>query len=784
MARRRGADDEKGYQVLVKVDRTMVDSSSEDDDNDEEAQKQSEEPQPQQEVTLGDTASQTLIMGESASQNLVVVRRAQSDRTELSAMAYSSSNNSPEESSGILTGSLAASSGIVTGTQWSDPNSNDDNGKNEERSTASSFTLENGDRLIYTQAFVGRAPDPVPPPALVEPVVIPPGMGARTMTLESVLEEENESEASTGAEDSKMASPPPPPAYAPEEKPRDVIRVLGTVELPALADSDDDIGAEEETKDEEEDDKIERKERADFKNISEDLGSLEPSLMNLTGSESLLDRTFDRTLKGTSQNKGKGTNSIISDAMQKVLYAPVTMISKKRRPRHIKDYQLMDDNNIEKSYPMSPPLEILTFKALKESEVGLNPIEPPTKREQELFDNWIKDNRASRIAHRSGSNNEPEPNLYFSSDDDAGSAGMGYSDDSGEEKEDAVDSNKANQGSSSAGKPPRSAKRRKRRGRRPKRHDHDSSRTVSSGASTLLSMPIEEETADDLDDLDESEKAELDPYSSNLDPKPLVRIRSAPNLAGFARMHDESNRIFEDLKMTGINSNHTAEIFRGVDSSRSSKSAKQRTSSKSGGASDKPDPPATGPEQVQKKPKEKKEPLFRQERALKAGIHRATSYVSDTSSSEDGVSLSSRHSKKVQKARDARIRRLQGGLSYPFSKPEPPEQQKSEDEETTKKIRISRQMRAQLQLSKVKSTGTASSSSTNEDSDPPPQLQTPPRSGSSSSANTPGRRTAEDSGTVSSYGSGGSFMIDMLDVQLAELYRDDGELKGPDEESL
>lgn len=361
---------------------------------------------------------------------------------------------------------------------------------------------------------------------------------------------------------------------------------------------------------------------------------------------------------------------------------------------------------------------------------------------------------------------------------------MGYSDDSGEEKEDAVDSNKANQGSSSAGKPPRSAKRRKRRGRRPKRHDHDSSRTVSSGASTLLSMPIEEETADDLDDLDESEKAELDPYSSNLDPKPLVRIRSAPNLAGFARMHDESNRIFEDLKMTGINSNHTAEIFRGVDSSRSSKSAKQRTSSKSGGASDKPDPPATGPEQVQKKPKEKKEPLFRQERALKAGIHRATSYVSDTSSSEDGVSLSSRHSKKVQKARDARIRRLQGGLSYPFSKPEPPEQQKSEDEETTKKIRISRQMRAQLQLSKVKSTGTASSSSTNEDSDPPPQLQTPPRSGSSSSANTPGRRTAEDSGTVSSYGSGGSFMIDMLDVQLAELYRDDGELKGPDEESL
>ena len=51
-------------------------------------------------------------------------------------------------------------------------------------------------------------------------------------------------------------------------------------------------------------------------------------------------------------------------------------------------------------------------------------------------------------------------------------------------------------------------------------------------------------------------------------------------------------------------------------------------------------------------------------------------------------------------------------------------------------------------------------------------------------AASPQRSVKSSNDTVSSFGSGSSFLIDLLDVQLAELYRPDGEIKGPDEESL
>ena len=579
--------------------------------------------------------------------------------------------------------------------------------------------------------------------------------------------------------------PPSPPPSSSNE----AILILGAVDLPALADDNDDDEAEEEHN-ENEGDEFEREgdeDKFDGKveqlNVSEDLGSLEPSVLDdVTGRDSLLDGE-DATVERSKTKERRSARSTISisDAMYKVLYAPAAAISKaneRRQPRHLKKYTLMDDNDIEKSFPISPPLEILAFNVSKESDVGLNPVAPPTKREQEVFDNWIKDNRASRIARSFSNGTEPEPNLNFSSDE-AGSAWSSDSDDSGADKE---DSPAPNADEIAAVNKSRSSKRRKRRGRRSRRND--TSRSIASGSSSLLSMPIEEETAEDLQESEasEAETAEgFNPYNSNLKAKPLVRVRSAPNLAGFAKHNGESNTIADSLKMTGVNSYHTAEIFRGVDSSRSSRSSKKQMSSKSG----KSDPLANRLPPGQTKPKKK--PLFRQERALRAAIHRSPSYISDPSSSEDSVSLSSRS----KRARNARIQRLHG-LAHPFFK----SPQQSDDETPPKKTNfLSRRKIAQLQQSTkpespnrtptrnnaARSTGTASS--TNDDDSDPPQPQTPTRSGS----NTPAR-SVKSSGTVSScdsgFSGGGSYVIDMLDVQLAELQRPDGELKGPDEGSL
>jgi len=783
-----GTDGGKNFHVYVKVDRTMMDDS---DEEEQRAQKVETETTPntqrrqtkeaEQEVAIGDSASQTLIVGDSASQTHIVRR---DDASENSSVGQTNT-----------TGSFAYSLETTS-----------DSGSNSDREpNATSVATSNGDKLIYTQAFVGSAP---PSPAANPPSEIAHqpqtkakdsevpmvGVLGRSMTLESVQEEDEELESAASergrSEDSYAMFPPPPPRERPPPPPPppadlqiarheersqpESIRVLGTVELPALADDnddddDDDDGDDDVKQDEEEEEEKEEDEIADAEeehndtiegqdlDVSEDLGSLEPTLVTLTGHESLLDRDNSTQAGRPNQqspkaraSSGTGSTISLSETMHKVLYAPVQTVqmikgNRKRYGRHMKNYKLIDDNDIEKSFPVSsPPLEILTIKLSKESEIGLNPIDPPTKREQELFDKWIMENRASRIAS-SFSPKEPEPDMNFNTDDDDDDG-----DDSGSDTDDQVDDGKA--GSTSRLKRPRRKARRKKNGA-----------SIASGGSSLISMPIVEETNEDLRDSVSGNDEDFDPYSSNHEPKPLVRIRSAPNLAAFAEGYDESNKFFDDLKMTGINSYCSAEIFRGVGSSRSSPRYQRGK---------KEDPPETGsqPDAIVTKRvqvKHKVQPLFRQERALKSSIHRSPSYISSSSEGENS-SQSSRSDKKAQKARSARIRRLQALQKSTHHG--------SDDETPPKASNMLERMKAQYQAK----SDTASTSTNEDDNSDSQGAQARP---TKSTPTTPSR-SVNSNRSVSSYSSGGSFMIDMLDVQLAELNRPDGSLKGPDEESL
>lgn len=788
----RTKNDDDNHRVYVKVDRTMMDDSDEEEQRAQKAKTETitnkqrrQTKESEQEVAIGDSASQTLIVGDTASQTHVVLRR----------------DDSSEEKSSlgqIHTTESFAYSLDTTSDSWSSSDSREP--------AASSLASSNEDKLIYTQAFVGSAP-PAPaanpqPEVAREPQTEAKDSGAipivsvlgRSMTLESVQEEDEELESAASEsgrpEDPYAIFPPPPPPERPPPPPPppaglhitrseersqpesirvlgtvelpaladdDNIRVLGSVELPALADYDNDVVDEEEEEEKEETVDVEEEsndmEGQDL-DVSEDLGSLEPTIdLTLTGHESLLDRD-NSTQEGRPKpqsskpraSSGTGSTISLSETLNKVLYAPVQTVqmikgNRKRYERHMKNYKLLDDNDIEKSFPISsPPLEILTIKLSKESDIGLNPIEPPSKREQELFDKWIMDNRASRIAG-SFSPAEPEPDLNFSTDDDDDD------DDSGSDMNDQVD---VKSGSPS---------RRKRRRRKARRKKNNAS--SASGGSSLISMPIAEETNEDLHDSDAGNDEDFDPYSSTA-PKPLVRIRSAPNLAAFADGHDDSNKIFDDIRMTGINSYCSAEIFRGVGSSRSSPRYQQGTMEVPPDTGSQPDAIVT--KRVQAKHKQK--PLFRQERALKSAIHRSPGYVSSSSEGENS-SQSSRSNKIASRARNARIRRLQGLKKSPHV---------SDDETPPKPSNMLERMKARYQVK----TDT-SSTSTNEDDKSDSQVaQERP---SKSTPTTPSR-SVNSNRSVSSYESGGSFVIDMLDVQLAELNRPDGSLKGPDEESL
>ena len=292
-------------------------------------------------------------------------------------------------------------------------------------------------------------------------------------------------------------------------------------------------------------------------------------------------------------------------------------------------------------------------------------------------------------------------------------------------------------------------------------------------------MPIAEETFEDVNGSEAEEDEHFTTNCSN-QPQVLVRTRSAPNLTAFAQSYSESKKVYDDLKMSGVNSYYSAEIFRGLGSSRSSKSSRNKDGKhKDESLAD--EAKATPYVAMAENNKEKR--LFRQERALKAAIHHSLSYISEPSSSEDNASLSTRSVKKTEKARNARIRRLQALNQNVVAS------QLADDGEaphaSCMRNNLLDRMKAQYHAAAAASAAQSDSESETSNGELTGPVQSYQyHAATIAASNTPSRSVKSSTGTVSSFGSGGSFMIDLLDVQLAELNRPDGELKGPDEESL
>ena len=736
--------------VYVQVDRTMLEESDEEEQRSVNAvapsNKRRQMSEVDQEAAIGDTASQTLLFGETASQTFVVRR---DDRSEMSFAEQSQATSTPSMEYSIFEADAPS---------WT---------RDSREPPVVSLDSTNGGKRVHTETFVGSAPSPSNSAYLMPPAGLAPALEAKdpaialasslghSVTLESVLEDDEEQDStSEESSDDRMSppssssqSPPPPPRFDLAEDQRDeFIRVIRNVELPALADEFDD-------EDEAVDDDCDGEDRG--LNLSDDLGSLEPTVFDLTGNESLLDCSTHTGRSKLPSIKRKthstDTSSIsLNQTMHRILYAPVQIFkgTGKRRERFLQDYKLLDDNDLERSVPMSsPPLEILTIKVSQQSENELSPVVPPTKREQELFDKWVMDNRTLRIDRRSLAPSGLEPDLNIAIyDDDNDDDGSG---------EGTLDKEKADSRSRGHGQSQRLAS------------------SVASGGSSLLSMPIAEATMEGLHTSDAEE--------DNLSKKhhPLIRTRSAPNLAAVAQFWGESSTVADDLKMTGVNSYYTAEIFRGIGSSRGSQASrnmdggKKEESSSHHQKSDEVIVIAT------KHNKEK--PIFRQERALKGAIHRSPSYISDASSSDDNASLSSRSNKKTEKARNARIRRLQA-LNDNFVA-----LQASDDNETPPiscQNNLLERMKARYHAAAAAAASSESDSESERSTEGVSAQVQQEQYRRAELVASPQRSVKSSNGTVSSFGSAGSFLIDLLDVQLAELYRPDGELKGPDEVSL
>jgi hypothetical protein len=657
-----------------------------------------------QEAKVGDTESQTILLGESESQNMVI-RNAMTRDTEISALT-----DNPREVEPASLDQAAANSALESRSAL---RSGRGDGSVSEYTYSQDLLRVEEVRYTVERSPKDDSPSPPPPPP---PALAVANNLARTPTdllLDATLEEPSE-----------LQSTPSELFVKPSR--------------------------------------------------SDDLGSLAPTI---TGDDSILDQSRDATSDNSAKNPENiasteddfkiirvdqtqkttrdepNTSKNIGDTVQKVITSPfdigkalVTRAKRKRRmPSRLKCYRLMDDDDMESTYPISPPLEILTVKLSTDSD---QEDRLPTEHEKALIDQWNALHGNGTTPH---STEVEDPDLYLSSDEESGDDLPPQARNIGEAEEGDSPIKSTMEGSSNR---TRLTKRTKKS--RSRRLVY-SGLSVASGPS-LLSMEnvIEEETAADLEESSASEQGSIerfDPYGATLAPVPITRTRSAPNLASFARQKTERGFVHEDLKLTGMHSYHSAEIFRVRGRSTQSLSGKRNRRL----VSLSPQSPKNPIRDIRSLPPAKKTPLFRQERA-RTGIHRSAGNLSDHSSSDDNLNRSIRSTGVLsRRARLARIRRLQQ-LSYPVGSASgagrtPPKANRISEFSTPPK-----QGAAKLAV----------------------EFSTPPFSGGT-------HRSARSAGTISSgnlSSASDCFSIDLLDVQLAELSRPDGGSKGPDEESF
>jgi hypothetical protein len=556
--------------------------------------------------------------------------------------------------------------------------------------------------------------------------------------------------------------------------------------IPNISLMDDATEVEEDDDDDEENRKPERPSVSGVSAILDDLGSLEPTVLD--GEESILDNDDDDSIVHPPPPAPSKAKSYVVPSSRSSKFSPwanVIPSPSKKRPRTsrlIKGYRLLDDSDIESaSYYWSPPLEILTLNLSTEQDEDLH----------------LGDAGDTAFGTSTYSNDEPEPYLEFSDIDD---------DDEEEEKEEEDGDVRDHLRTIAGVRPERPVVRDTHRSRRKKRHDRSSDISMASSGSgslnrSLFSVTIAEETAADLEE---------DSSSSSLDfrkPVPMKRSQSAPNLARFPSSSSSSkgrDEIYEDIHMTGIHQYHTAHIFRQKPSS-SNRSEYEGSHGQRRRRKQLFDPHDRVPLLQHTNQHRKIVPsLFRAERALRAGIHDNSpdrdEDIAELLSDGDSSSVPSEpRSLRYRNARIARLKRLQQQVQHhtnyvpkvsnaaPYvslskipraattpadSGGDPPV-----ENHVMKPVAIVKSKVADVKMmsSQVDSVHIHISSSSSSSGLPKEEENEP-----NEALNTSGYASSVIDDSIG----GDSYLIDLLDVQLAELNRPEGSMVGPDEASL
>lgn len=541
--------------------------------------------------------------------------------------------------------------------------------------------------------------------------------------------------------------------------------------MPALADDSAREGENETVKTDSYDD--------DDDDGGEDLGSLEPTVVEITGDESLLDRdgastpaqdyglpqqpllepaSGSDTSRSKKRKKKKTLHDKLGGALANFDRSSSRSSHRSSNRRVLKGYRLMDDSNINSSLPyMSPPLEILTLNISQDDEdLELNYNDEEAEEMREFKDYIATTTNTEAVSP--DVEPDPEPELDFSDEERAETP-------SSSDFEHAADP-----------KPQTKEKKKKKRRSRKARNMYEYPSQSFASTSSLLSQTIEEETAEDLlDDSDQDNAFDTHPIRMG-----LSRSFSAPNLA----IHSVA-RAVEELDMTGINQRGLqAEVLL------TGTPTKKIMTSSHGGVPRVPrSSKSVRTTRTAEAPRTRQLPLFEEDRARWA-----------SNSDNDDETLPSKNSSGSERARQARVRRLRRSLS-------PAKVRLSRSLSPAKTHRYeppSRDERAELRyvspskppLPRSKSVPKRRLSTVPVVSPPSPHKpveRTDPAK-SRNAVRTPKKdlevnfdsvwnTIAQEEELDTSFDSGG-YVIDMMDVTLAELSRPDGELKGPDEESV
>lgn len=346
------------------------------------------------------------------------------------------------------------------------------------------------------------------------------------------------------------------------------------------------------------------------------------------------------------------------------------------RPKASTGYALMDDDDIQASFPVSPPFEVVTFGKpfpddpflIDDDEDDILDDRDPlhvtsSPHEQELLATWnalhnLQDamncgpmteiktplEETTRKPRRRVEQQQPLLTRSASEDDANYMTSANLFDDFGYVREAEMEMLAQNVVVAEVVRQRRNGRRRKKKIK---------ARSVNSVASSpsLLDTTIAEETAADLEESENAEEEktmdEFDPYGT----PSIMRTRSAPTLARFDYVPVDKAKMSGSVRMDGLNNFHMVETWWDhvgperkapgnppiVVTPNSSAKLRETVSLHSG----------------------RRMPIFREERILRGGIHATisvTSSISDDSYSDPSPGY---HYPTARQARMARVYRLQ-----------------------------------------------------------------------------------------------------------------------------